>query len=251
MPRLSQRSRDSPTTSMTGVVSRCTKPNLGMIVVAAVAAVVATAVVMEDVAVGRMGFNGSPFLIDPESVPRVVSLSFRNSISVRHRAEPRLSQTEKRAAARGSVLSRWTRTPKLKQRSRDSMIKITTGVVSRWTKPSLGWPVLPVSLVVALTAVVAMAVVMVMEVMVVNIDRPPSRWVSRGHSCGPSIPPVPPMSRAFLSGHRLRGISPADHANRRNLNQSSKPDQSRRNESSAIPPSIREQVSFREPSTKS
>src|SRR5271166_2583800 len=87
MPRLSQRSRDSPTTSMTGVVSRCTKPNLGMIVVAAVAAVVATAVVMEEVAVGRMGFNGSPFLIDPESVPRVVSLSFRNSISVRHRAE--------------------------------------------------------------------------------------------------------------------------------------------------------------------
>ena len=36
------------------------------------------------------------------------------------------------------------------------------------------------SLVVALTAVVALAVVMVMEVMVVSIDRPPSRWVSRG-----------------------------------------------------------------------
>ena len=51
---------------------------------------------------------------------------------------PRLSQTEKRAAARGSVLSRWTPTPKLKQPSTDSMIKITTGIVSRWTKPSLG-----------------------------------------------------------------------------------------------------------------
>ena len=71
------------------------------------------------------------------------------------------------------------------------------------------------------------------------------------HSCGPSIPPVPPMSRDSLSGHRLRGLSPADHENRRNLNQSSKPDQSRRNESSAIPPSTREQVSFREPSTRS
>ena len=41
-------------------------------------------------------------------------------------------------AARGLVSSRWTPTPRLKQRSRDSMIKITTGVVSRWTKPSLG-----------------------------------------------------------------------------------------------------------------
>ena len=40
---------------------------------------------------------------------------------------PRSSQTETREAARGSVLSRWTRTPKLKQRSRDSTIKITTG----------------------------------------------------------------------------------------------------------------------------
>ncbi len=27
-----------------------------------------------------MGFNGSPFLLDPESVPRVVGLSFRSSI---------------------------------------------------------------------------------------------------------------------------------------------------------------------------
>ena len=27
-----------------------------------------------------MGFNGSPFLLDPESIPRVVSLSFRSSI---------------------------------------------------------------------------------------------------------------------------------------------------------------------------
>ena len=38
---------------------------------------------------------------------------------------PRSSQTETRVAARGSVSSRWTRTPRLKQRSRDSMIKIT------------------------------------------------------------------------------------------------------------------------------
>ncbi len=43
----------------------------------------------------------------------------------------RSSSTKTRAAARGSVLSRWRRTPKLKQRSRDSMIKITTGGVSR------------------------------------------------------------------------------------------------------------------------
>ena len=42
------------------------------------------------------------------------------------------------------------------------------------------------------------------------------------------------MSRDSLSAHRLRGLSPADHANRRNLNQSPKPDQSRRDESSAI-----------------
>jgi len=27
-----------------------------------------------------MGFNGSPFLLDLESVPRVVSISFRSSI---------------------------------------------------------------------------------------------------------------------------------------------------------------------------
>ena len=39
------------------------------------------------VAVSRMGFNGSRFPIDRESVPRVASLSYRNSISVRHRAE--------------------------------------------------------------------------------------------------------------------------------------------------------------------
>ena len=101
MPRLSQRSRDSPTTSMTGVVSRCTKPNLGMIVVAAVAAVVATAVVMEEVAVGRMGFNGSPFLIDSESVPRVVSLSFRNSISVRHRADAQVISDRETGRSKG------------------------------------------------------------------------------------------------------------------------------------------------------
>ena len=53
---------------------------------------------------------------------------------------------------------------------------------------------------------------MVMEVVVVSIDRPPSRWVSRDHSCGPSIPSVPPMSRDSLSGRGVRGISPADHA---------------------------------------
>ena len=63
--------------------------------------------------------------------------------------------------------------------------------------------------------------------------------------------PLDPSGGDDESGHCLRGLSPAEHANRRNLNQSSKPDQSRWNESSAIPPSIREQVSFREPSTKS
>jgi len=34
-----------------------------------------------------MGLTGSPFPIDPESVPSAVSFSFRNSISLRHRAE--------------------------------------------------------------------------------------------------------------------------------------------------------------------
>ena len=68
------------------------------------------------------------------------------------------------------------------------MIKITTGVVSRWTRPSLGQPVLSASLVVALTEVVAMAVAMVMEVMVVSIDRPPSRWVSWGSQVWPLDP---------------------------------------------------------------
>ena len=48
----------------------------------------------------------------------------------------RSSQIETRVAARGSASSRWTRTPKPRQRSRDSMIKITMGVVSRWMKPS-------------------------------------------------------------------------------------------------------------------
>ena len=60
---------------MTGVVSRCTKPSLGMIVM---------------VAVSRMGFNGSRFPVDRESVPRVASLSYRNSISVRDRADAQL-----------------------------------------------------------------------------------------------------------------------------------------------------------------
>ena len=49
---------------------------------------------------------------------------------------PRSSRTVTRAAARGLASSRWTRTPRLRQRSRASMIKITTGVVSLWTKPS-------------------------------------------------------------------------------------------------------------------
>ena len=40
---------------------------------------------------------------------------------------PRLSQTVTRAAARGSASSRWTPTPKLKQRSRDSMTTNTRG----------------------------------------------------------------------------------------------------------------------------
>ena len=40
---------------------------------------------------------------------------------------PRSSQTVTRDAARGSVSSRWTPTPRLRQRSRDSTIKITTG----------------------------------------------------------------------------------------------------------------------------
>jgi hypothetical protein len=34
-----------------------------------------------------MALTASPFPLDPESVPSVVSFSFRNSISVRHRAE--------------------------------------------------------------------------------------------------------------------------------------------------------------------
>ena len=68
------------------------------------------------------------------------------------------------------------------------------------------------------------------------------------HSCGPSIHPVPPMSRDFLPGHGFRGLSPAGHVS---LNHSPNPAQSRRNESSAIPPSTREQISFREPSTAS
>ena len=92
------------------------------------------------------------------------------------------------------------------------------------------------------------AVVVVMETEAVGvIDRQPYRWVSWGSP----VWPLDPSGGDDESGHRLRGLSPADDANRRNLNQSSKPDQSRRNESSAIPPSIREQVSFREPSTKS
>ena len=46
------------------------------------AAVVVATVMMEEEeeAVGSMGFNGNLFLIDPESVPRVVSLSIRSSI---------------------------------------------------------------------------------------------------------------------------------------------------------------------------
>jgi hypothetical protein len=62
-----------------------------------------------------------------------------------------------------------------------------------------------------------MAVVMVTAVMetvaVGVIDRPASRGFHRDQSCGPSIPALPPMSHPFQSGYRLRGSSPADHAN--------------------------------------
>jgi len=72
--------------------------------------------------------------------------------------------------------------------------KITKGVVSRWTKPSLGWPVLPASLVVALTAVVAVAVVMVMEVMVVvRIET-----LSKADSHDPSVSISQPFTLPFL-----------------------------------------------------
>ncbi len=37
--------------------------------------------------VSRMALTGSPLVIDPEGIPTVVSFSFRNSISDRHRAE--------------------------------------------------------------------------------------------------------------------------------------------------------------------
>src|SRR4051812_10993663 len=49
--------------------------------------------VMEAV-VGGVGWDGSPFLLDPESVPRVVSLSSRSSILPRYQAaEERCSST--------------------------------------------------------------------------------------------------------------------------------------------------------------
>ena len=72
------------------------------------------------------------------------------------------------------------------------MIKITTGVVSRWAKPSLGWPVPPALLVVALTAVVAMAVVMVMEVTVVVRIETLSKADSHDPSASISQPTLTP-----------------------------------------------------------
>src|SRR5271157_2940170 len=97
-------------------------------------------------------------------------------------------------------------------------------------------------------AVVALAAVVVMETVAVGvIDRQPYRWVSWGSP----VWPLDPSGGDDESGHRLRSLSPADHANRRNLNQSPKPNQNRRTEFSAIPSSTREQVSVREPSTKS
>ena len=52
-------------------------------------------------------------------------------------------------------------------------------------------------------------------------------------------------------GHALVVFSSADHEDRWNLNHSLKPDLRSRHKSSAILPSRREQVSSREPSTKS
>ena len=45
--------------------------------VVALTAALALVVMVMEAAVGHMGFSESPFLIDPESLPRVVSLSFR------------------------------------------------------------------------------------------------------------------------------------------------------------------------------
>ena len=47
----------------------------------------------------------------------------------------------------------------------------------------------------------------------------------------PRSPRCSNLIRIVYLGHRLRGSSPTEHANRRNLNHSPKPDQSRRNES--------------------
>ena len=73
----------------------------------------------------------------------------------------RSSQTVTRAAARGLASSRWTRRLRLRQRSRHSTTRNTTGGGLRWTKPGPGLPVPSASLVVGL----------------VRIDRPPSRQV--------------------------------------------------------------------------
>src|SRR5208337_3752350 len=75
--------------------------------------------------------------------------------------------TKTRAAAGVSASARGTRSPKLKQRFRDSMTSNSRGGGSPGAKPSRGWPVPAASRVVAWTALVAMAVVMVMEVVVV------------------------------------------------------------------------------------
>jgi len=45
------------------------KPVLSASVVVALMAVLALVVVMETAVVGRMAFNGDPFLLDPESLP--------------------------------------------------------------------------------------------------------------------------------------------------------------------------------------
>ena len=90
-----------------------------------------------------MGFTGSPFLLDPESVPRVVSLSFRSSIVGKKlyvgnltynvneadlealftpfgtvQSQPRSSWTGTRTAPRGSGSWRWTPRPRLRRPSR-------------------------------------------------------------------------------------------------------------------------------------
>jgi hypothetical protein len=101
-------------------------------------------------------------------------------------------------------------------------------------------------------AVLALVVVMVMEAVTVGvIDRPPSQWVSRGSLVWFFDPADIADDSGLSVAHRVSGLSPDDLEDWRNLNQSSKLDQSRWNESSAIPPSTRAEASFSEPSTGS